>query len=68
MIAPKQESLNLVKDWLTKELSGTAAEFAVNSDYVTVQASVNVVEKLLKTQYNAFGTFLIKSQSTKNTC
>lgn len=53
MIAPKEESVALVKNWLDKELSD--AKISVVGDYVTVQGTVNGVEKLLKTKYSAFG-------------
>jgi tripeptidyl-peptidase-1 len=58
MVAPKQESIDLVKEWLARETSGSNAEVTVKGDYVTVQASVNVVEQLLKTKYNTFGKFI----------
>jgi tripeptidyl-peptidase-1 len=55
MIAPKQESVDLVKEWLANEVSSSNAEVTVKGDYVTIQASVNVVEKLLKAEYSTFG-------------
>ena len=53
MTAPKAESVTLVQDWLKQEISD--AKFSVTGDYVTVEGSVNAIEKLLKTQYNTFG-------------
>ncbi|CAI6303074.1 unnamed protein product [Periconia digitata] len=54
MIAPKQESVDLVQTWLERELPSSGADVLVNGDYVTVRASVNAIEKLLKTEYNTF--------------
>jgi tripeptidyl-peptidase-1 len=55
MIAPKQESSDLVMQWLTNEISSPEAKVTVKGDYVTIQASVNTIEKLLKTEYSTFG-------------
>jgi tripeptidyl-peptidase I len=56
-VAPKEESVDLVKDWLSSATSGDEAVISVEGDYVTVQASVNTVERLLKTEYSTFGNF-----------
>lgn len=53
MTAPKAESVTLVQDWINKEIAD--AKVSVTGDYVTVDGSVNAIEKLLKTQYNTFG-------------
>ncbi|KAF2645222.1 subtilisin-like protein [Massarina eburnea CBS 473.64] len=54
MIAPKQESTDLVTEWLESKLSSKDAEITAKGDYVTVQASVNTIEKLLHTEYSTF--------------
>lgn len=54
LTAPKEESVRLVQDWLQKEASG--AKVATVGDFVTVEATVNSIEKLLKTEYSSFGT------------
>lgn len=58
MIAPKQESNDLVMQWLTSEISSPEAKVTVKGDYVTVQASVNTIEKLLSAEYSTFGKSL----------
>jgi tripeptidyl-peptidase-1 len=55
MIAPKQESSDLVMQWLTSEISSPEAKVTVKGDYVTVQASVNTIENLLNAEYSTFG-------------
>ncbi|PVH93299.1 subtilisin-like protein, partial [Periconia macrospinosa] len=62
MIAPKKESVDLVQEWLDKELPSSGSDVTVKGDYVTVQASVNTIEKLLKTEYS---TFIRASSSEK---
>jgi len=41
--------------WLTSEISSPEAEVTVKGEYVTIQASVNTIEKLLKAEYTTFG-------------
>lgn len=53
MIAPKEESVTLVKEWLAKDIPD--AEVTVKGDYVSVQAKVKSIEKLLKTEYRSYG-------------
>jgi tripeptidyl-peptidase-1 len=55
MIAPAQESGDLVIRWLTSELSGPDAKVSQKGDYVTVEASVNEIEGLLDAEYGVFG-------------
>lgn len=55
MIAPKQESSDLVMQWLDNEISSSEAEITTKGDYVTIQASVKTVEKLLNAEYSVFG-------------
>ncbi|KAF1969695.1 tripeptidyl-peptidase 1 precursor [Bimuria novae-zelandiae CBS 107.79] len=52
LTAPKEESVRFVQDWLNREVS--EAKVTVEGDYVTVEATVNSVEKLLKTEYKNF--------------
>ncbi|KAH8695789.1 tripeptidyl-peptidase 1 precursor [Phaeosphaeriaceae sp. PMI808] len=54
MVAPKQESSDLVNQWLAKELPNGKAKITWQGDYVTVQASVQTIEKLLDAEYSTF--------------
>ncbi|KAF2728339.1 tripeptidyl-peptidase 1 precursor, partial [Polyplosphaeria fusca] len=54
MVAPKQESVDLVTSWLESKISSSKAKIAVQGDYVTVDASVRSVEKLLDAEYSIF--------------
>lgn len=54
MIAPRQESVDLVKGWLAK-ISHSNVEVTVQGDYITVEASINKVEELLNAEYSTFG-------------
>lgn len=58
MIAPKQESSDLVMQWLAGELSSSDAQVTLKGDYVTVRASVNTIEQLLKAEYSVFSAYL----------
>lgn len=53
MIAPAEESSDLVMQWLASELSD--AKVSQKGDYVTVEASVNEIEELLDAKYSVFG-------------
>ncbi len=55
MIAPKQETSDLVKQWLASEIPSDKADVEFQGDYVIVQASVNTIEELLSADYNTFG-------------
>ncbi|KAF1955942.1 subtilisin-like protein [Byssothecium circinans] len=54
MIAPRQESSDLVMNWLNESVLGEEAKVSLLGDYVTVDASVNAVEKLLNAEYSTF--------------
>ncbi|KAL5120408.1 hypothetical protein ACEQ8H_001698 [Pleosporales sp. CAS-2024a] len=54
MVAPKQESTDLVMQWLKSEVESSEAEITAQGDYVTVQASVKTIEKLLDAEYSVF--------------
>jgi tripeptidyl-peptidase-1 len=55
MIAPKDESRDLVLQWLeVKGLNGQA-EMSPRSDTVIVKASIAQIEKLLDAEYSVFG-------------
>jgi tripeptidyl-peptidase-1 len=56
MIAPAQESSDLVMQWLQNEFSGPDAKVTQKGDYVTVEASVKKIEELLDAEYSVFGT------------
>jgi tripeptidyl-peptidase-1 len=55
MIAPKNESRDLVMNWLDLEGLSKYASLSARSDSVIVEASINQVEKLLSAEYSAFG-------------
>ncbi|EHL00160.1 putative Tripeptidyl-peptidase SED4 [Glarea lozoyensis 74030] len=61
MVAPKQQSKDLVMDWLNKEGLRDIAEFSPRSDSVVIEGSLRQIEKLLKTEYASFEYIL-------NTC
>jgi tripeptidyl-peptidase-1 len=47
MIAPAEDSSDLVIKWLESELSGSGTKVSQKGDYVTVEASVKEIEQLL---------------------
>lgn len=53
MTAPKEESVSLVKSWLQNEIP--SGKVSMSGDYITVEATVNAIEKLLKTSYGSYG-------------
>jgi tripeptidyl-peptidase-1 len=55
MIAPKQESSDLVMQWLGSDISSSEAKITAKGDYVTIQANVRTIEKLLNAEYSVFG-------------
>jgi hypothetical protein len=55
MVAPKQESSDLVMQWLTSDVSSPEAKITTKGDYVTIHASVKTIEKLLNAEYSIFG-------------
>jgi tripeptidyl-peptidase-1 len=55
MIAPKDESRDLVMNWLDLEGLSKHASLSARSDSVIVEASISQVEKLLNAEYDAFG-------------
>jgi tripeptidyl-peptidase-1 len=55
MIAPAEESGDLVMQWLESELSGIGAKMSQTGDYITVEASVKEIEQLLDAEYSVFG-------------
>jgi tripeptidyl-peptidase-1 len=62
MIAPKDESGDLVMNWLDLEGLGKHASLSARSDSVLIEATISQVEKLLSAEYSAFG----KSPSLSN--
>jgi tripeptidyl-peptidase-1 len=56
MIAPKDESRDLVMQWLENNGLGENAELSPRSDSVIVKATITQVEKLLNAEYRPFGT------------
>jgi tripeptidyl-peptidase-1 len=55
MIAPKDESRDLVMQWLERNGLKECAELSPRSDSVIVKASVSQVERLLNAEYSPFG-------------
>jgi tripeptidyl-peptidase I len=55
IIAPKDESRELVMQWLDGEGLGEYFTMSPRMDSVVVQASVSQIEKLLNAEYSAFG-------------
>jgi tripeptidyl-peptidase-1 len=60
MIAPEQESKDIVIQWLSREISRTEAKITSKGDYITVQANVKTIEKLLNAEYSVFGMYNLK--------
>jgi tripeptidyl-peptidase-1 len=54
MIAPKDESSEIVLKWLESQGLSRHASVSPRSDAVIVDASVSQVEKLLEAEYSAF--------------
>jgi tripeptidyl-peptidase-1 len=55
MVAPKDESSNLVMQWIESEGLGDHATISPRLDSVVVEASISQVEKLLNAEYTPFG-------------
>ena len=55
MIAPKDESKDLVMQWLESEEMSDEASLSPRLDTVLIETTVNRIEKLLKAEYSAFG-------------
>lgn len=55
IIAPKDESSDLVMDWLKSAGLGSHASLSARGDSVIVEASISQIEKLLNAEYSAFG-------------
>jgi subtilase family serine protease len=59
MVAPKDESLDLVMKWLESQNLGEHSSVSSRRDSVIVEASISQVEQLLKAEYSAFCTTLL---------
>jgi tripeptidyl-peptidase I len=57
MIAPKDESSDLVMQWIRTEGLGEYATISPRLDAVVVEASISQIEKLLNADYTPFGWF-----------
>jgi hypothetical protein len=55
IIAPKEESRDLVMQWLNSEGLGEYSFISPRQDSVIVQASINQIEKLLNAEYSPYG-------------
>ena len=58
MIAPRNESSDLVMGWLESEGLSSHAALSARGDSVVVEASISQIEKLLNAEYSAFGNIL----------
>lgn len=63
MIAPKDDSREIVEQWLKSEGLSDYATVSPRSDAIFVEASIAQVEKLLRTEYEAFGESLKASRA-----
>jgi tripeptidyl-peptidase-1 len=57
MIAPKDESHQLVMQWLESEGLKSLAIPAPRGDSIVVQASISQIEKLLNAEYSSYGMY-----------
>jgi tripeptidyl-peptidase-1 len=55
MIAPKDESSDLVMQWIESEGLGDFATFSPRLDSIVVEASISKIERLLNAEYSPFG-------------
>jgi tripeptidyl-peptidase I len=55
MVAPKDESSDLVMQWIAAEGLGSHATISPRLDSVIVEASISQIENLLNTEYTPFG-------------
>jgi len=55
MIAPKDESKDLVMQWLESKGMSSEASLSPRSDSIIIESTVDKVEKLLNAEYNVFG-------------
>lgn len=55
MIAPKDESSDLVMQWIESEGLADFATISPRLDTVVVEASISKIEKLLNAEYSPFG-------------
>lgn len=58
MVAPKDESSDLVMQWIESEGLGKYATISERQDSVVIEASISKIEKLLKAEYAPFGKLL----------
>jgi tripeptidyl-peptidase-1 len=55
MIAPKDESRDLVLQWLKIEGITNYSSISTRGDSIIVKASISQIEKLLDAEYSSFG-------------
>ena len=55
MITPKDESRDLVLQWLNIEGLGNYSSLSARADSIIVKASISQIEKLLNAEYSSFG-------------
>jgi tripeptidyl-peptidase-1 len=55
IVAPKDESGDLVMQWIAAEGLGSHATISPRLDSVIVEASISQIEKLLNAEYTPFG-------------
>jgi hypothetical protein len=56
MTAPKDESVSLVKSWLQNEMP--SGKISMTGDYITVEGTVDAIEKLLNTKYSSYSKLM----------
>lgn len=55
MVAPKDDSKDLVEQWLKSAGLSEQSSMSPRADAIIVEASIAQVEKLLNAEYEAFG-------------
>jgi tripeptidyl-peptidase-1 len=56
MVAPKDESLDLVMKWLESQNLGEHSAVSSRGDSVIIEATISQIEQLLKAEYSAFSS------------
>jgi hypothetical protein len=59
MIAPKDESRDLVLNWVEEAGLSRYASPYPSSDSIVLEASISQIEKLINAEYSSFGEYLL---------
>jgi tripeptidyl-peptidase-1 len=59
MIAPKDETSELVMQWIESEGLADYATLSPRLDAVVIEASISKIEKLLDAEYEPYGKLLL---------